>query len=281
MYGHQLFLPIPDIDRTSYFLVLGANPMASNGSLMTVPDFPARLRELKARGGRMVVLDPRRTETAQGRHRAPLRAAGHRRPRAAGDGAGAGRRGPDPAPVVRRRAGRRDRGRRRLHPRAGRGRERRARRARSAASPASSPRPTARWPTGGSGSPRTRSAPVCQWAVQLLNLLTGNLDRVGGAMLTTPAIDAVGTGLIGRGHHDVWRSRVRGLPEFAGELPVAALREEIETPGDGQVRALLTVAGQPRPLDARRRRGWTGRSAGSTSWRRSTSTSTRPPGTPT
>ena len=65
MFGHQLFLPVPDIDRTSFFLVFGANPMASNGSLMTVPDFPNRLRELKARGGRMVVFDPRRTETAK------------------------------------------------------------------------------------------------------------------------------------------------------------------------------------------------------------------------
>ncbi|HET6151762.1 MAG TPA: molybdopterin-dependent oxidoreductase, partial [Marmoricola sp.] len=65
MFGHQLLLPVPDIDRTSYFLVLGANPMASNGSLMTVPDFPNRVRELKARGGAMVVLDPRRTETAK------------------------------------------------------------------------------------------------------------------------------------------------------------------------------------------------------------------------
>ena len=65
LYGHQLLLPIPDIDRTSYFLVFGANPMASNGSLMTVPDFPNRLRALRARGGRMVVVDPRRTETAK------------------------------------------------------------------------------------------------------------------------------------------------------------------------------------------------------------------------
>ena len=64
-------------------------------------------------------------------------------------------------------------------------------------------------------------------------------------MFTSPAIDAVGTGLIGRGHHDAWRSRVRGLPETAGELPVAVLREEIETPGEGQVRAVLTVAGNP------------------------------------
>ena len=68
MYGHQLLLPVPDIDRTDHFLVFGANPMASNGSLMTVPDFPARLRALKARGGRMVVVDPRRTETAKAAH---------------------------------------------------------------------------------------------------------------------------------------------------------------------------------------------------------------------
>ncbi|HEY0643781.1 MAG TPA: molybdopterin dinucleotide binding domain-containing protein, partial [Nocardioides sp.] len=86
---------------------------------------------------------------------------------------------------------------------------------------------------------------VCQWAVNCLNILSGNLDRAGGAMFPSPAIDAVGTGLIGRGHFDAWRSRVRGLPETAGELPVSALREEIETPGEGQVRAMLTVAGNP------------------------------------
>ena len=65
LYGHQFLIPIPDIDRTSLFVVFGGNPMASNGSIMTVPDFPGRLRELKARGGRMVVFDPRRTETAK------------------------------------------------------------------------------------------------------------------------------------------------------------------------------------------------------------------------
>ena len=70
-------------------------------------------------------------------------------------------------------------------------------------------------------------------------------------MFTTPAIDAVGTGLIGRGHHDAWRSRVRGLPESAGELPVSVLREEIETPGEGQIRAVLTRRRQPGAVDAR------------------------------
>ncbi len=86
---------------------------------------------------------------------------------------------------------------------------------------------------------------MCQWAIQLLNLLTGNLDREGGVLFTDPAIDTVGTGLIGPGHHDAWRSRVRQIPEFAGELPAATMREEIETPGEGQVRALLTLAGNP------------------------------------
>ncbi len=244
MYGHQLFLPVPDIDRTSYFLVFGANPMASNGSLMTVPDFPGRLRELKARGGRMVVFDPRRTETAKvaTEHHfvrpgsdahvllamvQVLVAEGRTRPPSYVDGLDAAVAAvadftPERAEVA-------------------------------SGVPAEEIRRVAREFAAADGAvaygrvgvSTHAFGTVCQWAVQLLNLLTGNLDRAGGAMLTTPAIDAVGAGLIGRGHHDLWRSRVRGLPEFAGELPVAALREEIETPGDGQVRALLTLAGNP------------------------------------
>lgn len=244
MFGHQLFLPIPDIDRTSWFLVVGGNPMASNGSLMTVPDFPQRVRELKARGGRMVVLDPRRTETAKvadehhfvrpGTDAWVLLAMLHvlttettPAPASYVDGVDAviglvADFTPEraeamsglPADVVRRLAHdllAADTGV--VYSRIG-----------VSAGP---------WGT------------VCQWAVNCLNVLSGNLDRPGGAMFTTPAIDAVGTGLIGRGHHDAWRSRVRDLPETAGELPVAALREEIETPGEGQVRAMLTVAGNP------------------------------------
>jgi len=244
MYGHQLLLPVPDIDRTDLFLVLGANPMASNGSLMTVPDFPARLRELKARGGRMVVVDPRRTETAKAAHEHHfvrpgsdafvllamlhvLFAEGLTTPPAYVDGVDAVRAAVEPftperaetasgiaADDVRRLA-----------------RELAA--ARSAAV------------YGRVGVSTQEFGLVATWAVQLLNLVTGNLDRPGGVMLTRPAVDAVGRGLIGRGHHDVWRSRVRGLPEFAGELPVATLADEITTPGEGQVRALLTVAGNP------------------------------------
>jgi anaerobic selenocysteine-containing dehydrogenase len=84
---------------------------------------------------------------------------------------------------------------------------------------------------------------LCQWLVNALNVVTGNLDRPGGAMFARPAVDVLA--LTGRGHHARWRSRVRGLPEFASELPVATLAEEIETPGEGQVRALFTVAGNP------------------------------------
>ncbi len=244
LYGHQLLLPVPDIDRTSYFLVFGANPMASNGSLMTVPDFPARLRELDGRRGRMIVFDPRRTETAKvaSEHHFirpgtdawvllamlhTLFAEGLTTPPSYVDGLadveraisdftpGAAERASGvPAGVITQVA-----------------------REFAAADTAAA--------YGRIGVSTQEFGLVCQWAVQLLNLVTGNTDREGGTLLTSPAIDAIGRGLVGRGHFDRHRSRVRQAPEFAGELPVAVLREEIETPGDGQVRALLTLAGNP------------------------------------
>lgn len=247
MFGHQLFLPIPDIDRTSWFLVVGANPMASNGSLMTVPDFPNRVRELRARGGRMVVLDPRRTETAKvadehhfvrpGTDAWVLLAMLHVLTTELADDLPPVPSYADGAEVV---AGLvEDVTPERAEEMSGLAADEVRRLARDLLAA-----------DGGVVYSRigVSAGPwgtVCQWAVNCLNVLSGNLDRVGGALFTTPAIDAVGTGLIGRGHFDVWRSRVRGLPETAGELPVSALREEIETPGDGQVRALLTVAGNP------------------------------------
>ena len=244
MFGHQLLLPIPDLDRTSYFLVFGGNPMASNGSLMTVPDFPNRLRALKRRGGRMVVVDPRRTETAKvatehlfvrpGSDAFVLLAMlnvlfeeGLARPAVYVEGVDDG--------------ARRDR---RLHTRARRAaqRHRRGRRTTLAREFAGAESAAA---YGRVGVSTQEFGSVCHWAVNLLNVLTGNLDREGGAMFTSPAVDMVGRRLVGPGHHDVWRSRVRGLPEFGGELPVSVLREEIETPGEGQIRALLTLAGNP------------------------------------
>ena len=84
---------------------------------------------------------------------------------------------------------------------------------------------------------------ICQWAIQVLNIITGNLDRPGGTMFPRPAVNTL-LGL-GRGHVGVWKSRVRGLPEFGGELPVSTMAEEILTPGEGQIRAMVTVAGNP------------------------------------
>ncbi len=244
LYGHQLLIPVPDLDRTDLFLVVGANPMASNGSLMTVPDFPQRVRELKARGGRMVVLDPRRTETARvadehhfvrpGADAAVLLAMVH--VVLAEDLA-------SPAAYVRDveavRAAVADLTPERAAAASGLDAEEIRRLAREVAGA----RRAAVY--GRMGLSTQGFGTLGQWAVHLLNALTGNLDREGGVMLTEPAVDLVARGLVGRGHLGRWTSRVRGLPEFGGELPVSVLREEITTPGEGQVRALLTVAGNP------------------------------------
>ncbi len=244
LFGHQLMIPIPDIDRTSYFLVLGANPMASNGSLMTVPDFPNRLRELRRRGGKMVVLDPRRTETAKvaDEHHFVrpasdavvllamvhvLLAEGLTSPPAYVDGVESVRLAvADFTPEAAEQA-------------SGVPAEtiRRITREFAAADGAAA--------YGRLGLSTQGFGSICQWAIQCLNILSGNFDREGGVLFTEPAIDIVGKAIVGRGHFDVWRSRVRGLPEFGGELPVSVFREEIETPGEGQIRAVLTVAGNP------------------------------------
>src|SRR5918998_833543 len=142
MFGTMLSVPVPDVDRTDHLLILGANPLVSNGSLLTAPDMRGRLRRIRERGGTLA-----------------------------------------------------------------------------------------------------------SWLVDVLNVLTGNLDREGGAMFPLAAagqrnssgVSGTGKGVrLGR-----WQSRVRGLPETFGELPVACLAEEIDTPGEGQVRALITVAGNP------------------------------------
>lgn len=243
MFGHQLLLPIPDIDRTQHFLVIGANPMASNGSLMTVPDFRGRLKDLRGRGGRMVVIDPRRSETAAvadahhfiqpGTDAALLLAmlqvlfAEHRvRPAPYVVGLDAVRSAvqaftPESvAPVT--------------------GIDATAIR-QLARELADSPAAVV---YGRIGVSTQSFGSLCQWAINLLNLATGNLDRAGGAMFTLPAVDLL-QGKTQPGHYGAWRSRVGGLPEFSGELPVAALAQEILTPGEGQVRGLVTLAGNP------------------------------------
>ncbi|WP_371405532.1 molybdopterin-dependent oxidoreductase [Kribbella sp. NBC_00662] len=242
LYGHQLMVAVPDIDRTSYLLMLGANPLASNGSMMTAPGFGRRLKDVRKRGGKVVVIDPRRTETAvvadehhfvrPGTDAAFLLALIHEvislgaaRPAEYVDGLAtveavveawtperaAGITG-IPADVIRRVA-------------------REFAEADRAAC------------YGRVGVSTQQFGAICQWAIQVLNIITGNLDRPGGTMFPRPAVNAL-LGL-GRGHIGVWKSRVRGLPEFGGELPVSTMAEEILTPGDGQIRAMMTVAGNP------------------------------------
>jgi anaerobic selenocysteine-containing dehydrogenase len=249
MFGHQLLIPIPDIDRTGYLLVLGANPAVSNGSLMTAPDVARRIEAIRARGGKVVVLDPRRTETAAladehhfirpGADALFLLAVLHTlfaegrvklgRARDLATGVDAIRALAQPFPPERVAAAVGIEG----------GVIRGLARAFSDAEAAVC--------YGRVGVSTQDHGAVACWLVNVLNVVTGNLDRPGGAMFTLPAVDAVGAArrFGGAGHFGAWKSRVRGLPEFGGELPVAVLAEEIETPGPGQLRALVTSAGNP------------------------------------
>ena len=249
MFGHLALMTVPDIDRTNFFLVLGANPVVSNGSIMTAPDVKRRLRAIQERGGKVVVVDPRRTETAEIADEHVFIRPGTDALFLAAmlfvifeDGlARLGRlegrvRGMD---VLR--AFVRDFSPERVAKRTGVAPETTRRLARHFAK-------TERAACYGRvGLCTQRHGTLASWLVQALNLATGHTDEIGGAMFTTPAVDFVAllTRLGLRGGFARWRSRVRNLPEFAGEFPVATLADEIETPGKGRVRAFLTVAGNP------------------------------------
>jgi anaerobic selenocysteine-containing dehydrogenase len=245
MFGHKLLLPVPDVDRTQFLLVLGANPVVSNGSMMTAPGFKRRLDDLKRRGGRLVVIDPRRTETAEVADShlfirpgsdgllllALLQVIFSQKLETLGSAAGFC----DSIDVVRELVA--DISPERVAPVTGidPGDIRDLARAFATASSAVC--------YGRLGVSTQAFGGLCQWLVNVLNIVSGNLDRAGGAMFTRPAVDLVAD--TGPGHLGKYASRVRKLPEFGGELPVAALAEEILTEGEGQIRALLTVAGNP------------------------------------
>lgn len=251
MFGTLLSIPVPDLERTDYLLLLGANPLVSNGSLMTAPDMRGRLRQLRKRGGKIVVIDPYRTRTAQ-------EADAHHFIRPGSDAcflfaivhtlfaeglAAPGRLGehlngleqvrelatafpPEQVASV-------------------------------CGIPADTIRAIARELSampravvyGRIGTCTTAFGTLASWLIDVINALTGNLDREGGAMFPRAAAggrNTTGTPRYGRGvRFGRWKSRVRGLPEYYGELPAACLTEEIETPGEGQVKALLTLAGNP------------------------------------
>ncbi|MFQ5350072.1 MAG: molybdopterin dinucleotide binding domain-containing protein, partial [Thermoanaerobaculia bacterium] len=230
---------------TDFLLMLGANPVASNGSLMTAPGLERRLKEVRQRGGTLLVVDPRRTETARlaDSHlfirpgsdallllalletifaeglEAPGRLAEHC----------------DSLDDLRRLAA--EFPARRVATATGIAAEAITGLARSFAAASSAVC------YGRLGVSTQEFGGLCQWLVNVLNAVTGNLDRPGGAMFTRPAVDALAN--YGRGHLGRWHTRVRGLPEFGGELPSAALAEEILSDQPRRIRALITLAGNP------------------------------------
>jgi anaerobic selenocysteine-containing dehydrogenase len=251
MFGTGLSIVVPDVDRTDYLLILGANPLVSNGSLLTAPDMRGRIRAIRERGGKVVVIDPRRSRTAR-------EASEHHFIRPGTDahllfalanvlfGEGLA----DPGSLAEH-ANDAD-----LIP--------------ALAEPftpeavapvcgidAEAVRTIARELAtaeraavyGRIGTTTQRFGTLASWLVDVLNYLTGNLDREGGAMFPLAALaqrNSAGTGGRGKGLQiGRWQSRVGERSEVLGELPVVGLAEEIATPGEGRVRALVTIAGNP------------------------------------
>ena len=246
MYGHYFLFPIPDVDRTAYWLILGANPVASNGSIMTVPDVAKRLKAVRERGGKVVVIDPCHTETAQAATR-------HHFIRPGTDAAFLAalvnavlELGP---PRVERYGAKLSGLAAAIEALRPFGVERAAAATGIAADDIraiarefrEAPSAVAYGRVGLCTQP---FGTTCQWLVQLLNLVTGNLDAPGGAMPTRPAVPVTGPGTK-QGGFGSFKARVSGRPAFAGELPAAAMADEIEAPGEGRIRAMLTIAGNP------------------------------------
>lgn len=249
MYGNMALLPVPDMLRTDYFLILGANPVVTGGSIMTAPGMARQVKELQQRGGRLVVVDPRRNETARiadehyfirpGTDSLLLLAAINT--------------------IFEERLG---------NPGRLRGRASGWRELRSAArdfTPESVSAETGMAPEtirkiardfaaaksavcyGRMGVCAQEFGATASWLTDALNIVTGNLDRPGGAMFPSPAIDLAGVvSLAGMsGDFARWHSRENNLPEFNGELPAVEMAAEIETPGPRQIRALIVIGGNP------------------------------------
>ncbi|QNE78251.1 molybdopterin-dependent oxidoreductase [Streptomyces finlayi] len=249
LFGDAHAIAVPDLDRTDHLLLIGANPLESNGSLCTAPDFPGKLKALRRRGGTLTVIDPRRTRTARlaDRHVA-IRPGADALLLAALAHVLIEEKLADPGPL----AGHLD------------GLDELTQALQEftpesvtaacdidAATIRTLARELAAAPTaavyGRIGSCTVEHGTLASWLVDVLNILTGNLDRPGGALFPlsatarAPRPAAPGKGFsLGR-----WASRVSGHPEAKGELPMAALSEEIETPGEGRIRALLVIAANP------------------------------------
>jgi anaerobic selenocysteine-containing dehydrogenase len=252
MFGSPVAIPVPDLDRTDHLVILGANPYASNGSVCTAPDFPGRLEAIRARGGKVVVIDPRRSKTAEeadqwiairpGTDALLLAAVAHVLVDDGlvdvGEHVAAHHDGVDevtqalqlfsPEAVA---------------PATGVGPET----IRRLANDLAAARSAAVY--GRIGTTTTEFGTLTSWLVDVVNTLSGNLDRPGGSMFATPVAGGPTTrGRPGSGRGFTTgrgQTRVSGHPEVMGEYPVAALAEEIVTAGEGRIRGVVTVAGNP------------------------------------
>lgn len=249
MFGNQLLVPVVDIDHTDHLLILGGNPAASNGSLMTAPNMPARLKAIRARGGKVLLFDPRRTETAR-------LVDEHHFVRPGSDAllmmawvnvmfeenlvaTGPWEHYTKDVDVLRGLVA--PFSPKAVAPHVGLDAAAIAQMIRDFCAAKSAAI------YGRMGVCTQKFGGLSAWLLNVINILSGNFDRVGGVMFTNPAFDFAGMGAKSGnvGHFDLWRSRVSGLPEFGGELPVSTLAEEIDVPGEGQIRALVTIAGNP------------------------------------
>ena len=249
MFGHQMLIPIPDIERTDYLLILGANPGASNGSLLTAPGFSQKIKNIQKRGGEVINIDPRYTETSKissnhffinpGKDALLLLSLLH---------------------VIFEQG---------IHEKTHLSSHLKGLNEIKKIVKKYPPQKTASVIGiddfeiqkiakdfinsetavcyGRMGVSTQEFGGICQWLINVINIVTNNMDKVGGAMFTKPAIDLVFmTGMQGKvGNFDRYRSRVHDLPEYSGELPVATLADEMLVKGEGQIKMLICTAGNP------------------------------------
>ncbi|RLD28563.1 MAG: molybdopterin oxidoreductase family protein [Bacteroidetes bacterium] len=249
MFGHYLMIPIPDVDRTDFMIIMGGNPAVSNGSIMTAPNFSNHLKAIKKKGGQVVVIDPRFTETSKiaNKHHyikpgtdaflllalihvifeKDLAMRGHLQNHLNGWNAIKELVKEYPPEKISKITGIDARDIIELAEQFAK--------AKTAVC------------YGRLGLSTQEFGGLCQWLVNILNCITGNLDAVGGALFTKPAIDIVGMSkMTGKtGSFNKRQTRVHNLPEFTGEFPVATLADEILTPGKDQIKMMITIAGNP------------------------------------
>lgn len=251
MFGSWLSVPVPDIERAQFLLILGANPMVSNGSLWTVPDFRGKAKAMRARGGKIVVVDPRRTETAAvaDQHHFIRPGAdvffllGITHTLFDEDLVNPGRLSEHMAGLAELEAAVREYAPEAVAARCGIAADTMRELARTLAATRHAS------VYGRIGTCTQQFGTLCSWLIDVINVLTGHLDEEGGSMFPkAPAYAANTRGAPGTGRGVVsgrYRSRVSGAPEIVGEIPLTCLAEEIDTPGPGQIRALIAIAGNP------------------------------------